>query len=311
MARRPRITGNSQKKQVVRHLYERWRANDLPEGIAYRRDVTQAIERTGAKLSTGNAANFLKDLIRKKTVLKNWPEEMVAAKISARQRYGSERVLQFFEHPADWPSPFPDWHAPSASTPVYTAQSVSMDSLARSLGRTEESWLTQIAVNLHLVHTQLALFSPSDIRDRIRDLRHLQMSIKTQPEIDAAYVATYRSTLGERPENVFITLEAKQRDERILVDQIREQVAKAFEITARLNEPPIDAVKPMALQVVRHEHKGDLESMFFLVEFSTVYRDEFDRSYRTPGDEEALYQMPLVKCSATLYRLRPRMTALR
>ena len=311
MARRPRGAGTSEKKQVVRSLFERWRRNDLQDGIAYRADVVRAIGETGADLSTGNPANFLKDLIRKKTVLENWPEEMVAAKISARQRYGSERVLQFFEHPDDWPSPFPDWHSPTDLTPVYTVQSVSMDSLARSLGRTEESWLTQIAVNLHLVHTQLALYSPPLLRDRIRDVRHLQMSIKTQPEIDAAFVATYRSPTEGAHENLFITLEAKQRDERILVDQIREQVAKAFDITGHLDDPPIDAVKPLALQVVRLERDGLLESMFFLVEFSTVYRDEFENSYRSSRvDEEALYRLPLEECSATLYRLRPRVPAL-
>jgi hypothetical protein len=302
--------GRSEKKQVIRYLYERWRAGDLADGIAYRSDITDAIKATGAALSVGNAANFLKDLIRKGNVVENWPEEMIEARISARQRYGSERVLQFFQHDPSWASPFPDWHTPSETTPIYRVQSVSMDSLARSLGRSEESWLTQIAVNLHLIHTHLALFSPEELRARVWDVRHLQMSVKTQPEIDAAFIATYRSPDGTGKENVFLTLEAKQRDERILVDQIREQVAKAFEITATLNDPPIHAVKPLALQVVRRRYEGADRNMFFLVEFSTVYRGSFNEHYSSIIGPEALYDMKLEQCSAALYHLEPPIPAL-
>lgn len=308
LARAP--AGRSEKKQVIEYLYRRWLAGDLDNGIAFRTDVTDAIRATGAALSVGNAANFLKDLIRKKTVVENWPEDMVRDRISARQRYGAERVLQFFQHPTDWPSPFPDWYAPNENTPVYTAQSVSIDSLARSLGRSEESWLTQIAVNLHLIHTQLALFSSNDLRRNIRDVRHLQMSVKTQPEIDAAFVATYRTRRVGEHKNVFVTLEAKQRDERILVDQLREQVAKAFSITAHLDEPPIHAVKPMALQVVRREHDGEPENMLFLVEFKMINRSCFDERYSPDLDPVAMYEMEMKEVSATLYRLEPAIAAL-
>lgn len=311
LATKPHGAGQSEKKKVVKYLFDRWKQGDLPDGIAFRQDVVDAIKQTGAKLSDGNAANFLKDLIRKKTVVQNWPDELIAAKISARQRYGKKRVFQFFEHDVRWPSPFPDWHAPCASTTVYSVQSVSMDSLARSLGRSEESSLTQIVVNLHLVHTQLALFSPLESRERVLDVRHLQMGVKTQPEIDAAFVATYRSESGGDHRNTFITLEAKQRDERILIDQIREQVSKAFEITKHLDDPPIDSVKPLALQVVSQEHEGVSENMFFLVEFSAIGREEFEANYRPINkDDERLYDMPLNECSATLYRLRPRISAL-
>lgn len=303
--------GKSEKKAVVAHLYRRWLNGEFASGIVHRKDVTDAIRDTGAKLSDGNAANFLKDLIRKKNVVHNWPEEMVEARVSARQRYGKKRVLQFFEHPADWPSPFPDRHAPNEDTPMYTVQSVSMDSLARSLGRSEESWVTQIAVNLHLIHTQLALFSPAELRKNIRDVRHLQMGVKTQPEIDAVFVATYRTAQSGEHKNVFVTVEAKQRDERILVDQLREQVAKAFEITARLTDPPVHAVKPMALQVVRQPHEGVEESMIFVVEFEAVDRVRFDAQYSPRVNPEAIYEMELEQVSSALYRFEPGFPALK
>lgn len=302
--------GKSKKKKVISYLYQRWLDDDLPEGIAYRTDVTNAIKATGADLSVGNAANFLKDMIRKKNAVENWPDELIAARVSARQRYGNERVLQFFTYPEEWPSPFPDFHAPDNDTPIYTSQSVSIDALARSLGRSEESWLTQIAVNLNLVQTQLALFSIPTLRGRLRDVRHLQMSIKTQPEIDAAFVATYKTESVGVHDNVFITLEAKQRDERILIDQIREQVAKAFEITAHLNDPPIHAVKALALQVVKWKVNTKHENMIFLVEFQRISRSEFNANYGVTMDSELIYSMKMEEVSATLYRLEPAIPAL-
>jgi hypothetical protein len=307
----PKPKKGSAKKPVIEHLYDRWRKGEFPEGIIHRTDITQAIASTGSGLSVGNAANFLKDLIRKKSIVENWPISLTSTRISARQRYGDERVFQFFEHPAEWDSPFPDWHAPDAQTPIYTVQSVSIDSLARSLGRSEESWLTQIAVNLHLVHTQLSIYSPDPLRKRIRDVRHLQMGIKTQPEIDAAFVATYKigKVVGSA-ENIFVTVEAKQRDERILLDQIREQVSKAFQITRHLNDPPVHGVKPMALQVVRWPFNGNAENMIFLVEFQHIEREHFEANYSSTVDPLAIYSMQLEQVAAVLYRLEPPIKAL-
>ena len=315
--------GRSLKKPVVERLYSRWVSGDFPDNIVRRSDVVSAIndENLGKpkkqKLSTGNPANFLKDMIRKKSVMDNWPARLIAEQISARQRYGEEKVFQFFKHPSSWPSPFPDWHAPKPGTPIYDAQTVSIDSLARSLGRSEETWLTQIAVNLHLVHAHLAIYSPHSLRRRIRDVRHLQMGIKTQPEIDAAFIATYRRESENAAENVFITLEAKQRDERILTDQIREQVAKAFDITKKLNDPPIHAVKPMALQVVRWpagQEDGSIvdENMMFIVEFEAIGRDNFNLIDRSPSSEQLWDEtvLPLKQCSSALYRLFPVIPAL-
>jgi hypothetical protein len=298
----------SAKPAVIEYLYEKWRQGDFVDNVIRRKDIRSALEATGSTLSDGNIANFLKDLIRKKTIVENWPSQLSESRVSARQRYGDTRVFEFFEHPEEWESPFPDWHAPDEATPVYTIQSVSIDAVARDLGRVEETWLTQIAVNLHLVHTQLSIFSPS--KRNIRDVRHLQMGIKTQPEIDAAFLATYRGE--DNPlsiENVFVTVEAKQRDERILLDQIREQVAKAMTITRHLKDPPIHSVKPMALQVVRWPHSGAEENMIFLVEFQGIDRTAFVETYESQG-ALGIYDLTLEQVSCALYRLEPRIPAI-
>ena len=137
------------------------------------------------------------------------------------------------------------------------------------------------------------------------------MGLKTQPEIDAAFIASYRSkNIPGGTVNVFVTLEAKQRDERILVDQIREQVAKAFEITAHLTEPPVHAVKPMALQVVNWTYEDASENMMFVVEFEHIGRKKFNSDYAPAIDLIAIYEMELKQVSATLYRFEPPFPAL-
>jgi hypothetical protein len=194
---------------------------------------------------------------------------------------------------------------------VYTVQSLSIDSVARNLGRDEETWLTQIAVNLHLVQAQLSIFSQEALRGRIRDVRHLQMSIKTQPEIDAAFVATYHNdALPNSLETMFVTLEAKRRNERILLDQIREQVAKAFEITSRLDDPPVHAVKPMAMQVVRRSFGERTENMIFLVEFEHIDRSRFMAEFDPVHHPLAIHDMHLEQVACALYRAEPRIPPL-
>ena len=96
------------------------------------------------------------------------------------------------------------------------------------------------------------------------------MGMKTQPEIDAVFLAAFGGTeaLGVATDlHMLISCEAKQLGQRILEDQIREQVAKAMEITRKLKSPKIDAVKPIAIKVVNHEFTTGKEGAIHVVEF--------------------------------------------
>jgi hypothetical protein len=122
----------------------------------------------------------------------------------------------------------------------------------------------------------LSVFSP--VGGSVRDVTHLQMSLKTQPEIDAVFLASYgaSSDLNSVTDRyVLVTCEAKQIGQRILVDQIREQVAKAMEITADIKEPRIDGVKPIAINVVERDFEGKSECAVYIVEFAAVERQDF------------------------------------
>lgn len=293
----------SEKPPVINLLYDWYLAGQFPDGIVLSEDVVRAIRQSGVGLSTGNPANFFKDFIRKPSGNDNWPDRLKLAQITARQRYGNRRVFQFRPYSPGQIEPFPDRFLPHPGTPTQQIQSATLPFAARQLGRREESWLMQVVAGLNICATHLSIFSP--IRGRLRDFTHLQMSMKTQPEIDGVYLASYdrrRGVESSDPAHVLVTVEAKQAGERILEDQIREQVGKAFSETVRLAHPPIEFVKPMAVHVAARNFGRAIH----VVEFAAVGRRLFDRRYGPGlGDPESLYRMPLEAVSSALYELHP------
>ena len=293
----------TKKTPVIEHLYKDHCSGKFPNGIVNNDDIITAIRATGANLSTSNPANFLKDIIRKDTANSHWPATLVAAKIGARQRYGEKRVFQFVPFAPGQNQPFPDNYLPNASTPVHRLQSVTVPFAARQLGRTEESWLMQVVVALRVIETQLSVFSP--LCNRLRDITHLQMSMKTQPEIDAVYLVSHGSSLNvAKGSDLFsvVTCEAKQLGERILEDQIREQIAKAFKETKKIARPQIRTLKPMAVQIREANVSGETERRIFVVEFQRIRRKTFEAMYEsTTAQPERLYSMPLRAVSTAFH----------
>jgi len=303
----------SQKPKVIEHLYDLYKQGEIPDGIVTSKHIIEAIGATNAVLGKMNPANFVKDVIRSENANKIWPESLKKKRVSARQRYGGTRVFQFVPYVEGQDEPFPDRFLPNEKTHIHTVQSASMSYVARRLGRKEETWLTQIVVNLRLIESQLAIFSPV-LRSRVRDVAHLQMGMKTQPEIDAVFLATFAGTKKTKPEAVFhmlITCEAKQLGQRILEDQIKEQVAKAMYITRKLKAPKIDAVKPVAVKIVKHEFNTGVEKAIHIVEFEHIVREKYKSEWtNNPGSEEQLYSMPLDLASDTIYRIMPPISGL-
>ena len=298
----------SDKTVVVAELYRRYKAGDFPDGIVSSEHLVEAIDAVGSTLSKRNTANFLKDLLRSPALRENWPAEAIAERVFARQRYGERRVMQFYHYP-EGSDPFAPEFEPNNLTPIHSLQTASIPYLARSLGRSEETWLMQMAVQLRLVETQLALSSPTRLAARLRDVVHLQTGIKTQPEIDGAWLATYGMFEGDEVMNVLVTCEVKRHRERILVNQIREQVAKSFEITANLTHARIDAVKPLAITIVRHPYEGRTEPMIFVIEFEHIGRSEYE-AMDLGNNFEALFELDLRPVSNALYRPVPAIPAL-
>jgi hypothetical protein len=281
----------SEKPKVIEYLYKKFRADEIQDGVVNSDQLVEAIRATGANLGSANPANFLKDIVRSINANSMWPNSLKKEHVTARQRYGGKRVFQFIPYHPEQKEPFPDRFVPDASTPVQFIASASMSFVARQLGRREETWLTQISVNLRLVESQLSISSP--LRTRLRDVTHLQMGMKTQPEIDAVFLASFGETAkltSPTNLNILVSCEAKQLNQRILEDQIREQVAMAMQITKSIKTPQIHAVKPMAITVKKHAFEGKSENVIYVVEFKHIDRTDFNEKWLTDSDkDERLY----------------------
>lgn len=253
----------SDKTSVVEYLFDqRWdeAANILRNPVVTQKDVQEAIRhcnaQDGKSRSDRNPANFMKDIVRKDTASQQWPEKLKGLRYTAVQRTSGGNSFEFVPYEAGQTEPFPDLYKPRPGINEAQVQSLSMLSESKMLGRRDEAWLTQTAVNLRVVETHFALFSPV----RVADVIHLQMSVKLrQTEIDAIFMARIRDTPAGEFEEIAITCEAKQAKERVLEWQIVEQVKAAFD------ETPLNKVIPIAIRAVKN--KG-----IYVVQFDMVDR---------------------------------------
>lgn len=171
-----------------------------------------------------------------------------------------------------------------------------MDSLARSLGRAEETWLSQVVVNLGLIGRHLAIHSPD--AETIKDLRFLQVGMKTQPEIDAVFVAECVLPDSQEVENVFVTVELKQRRERVLRGD---------------GENPGPGDMRGQAHGRERDPKGVLGrrgGLILVREYGPLRRKDFDEKYASLIAEEAVYELPLFMVACSAYAVRPAIGAL-
>lgn len=251
--------------------------------------VQDAIRETNSQgitdLSDRNPANFLKDLIRHKSANDHWPDELKKLRITARQSTGNGMCFQFVRYKEGQTDAFPDRFQIDESTHLHDVESVSMPLESRRLGRSDEPWLTQVAVKLRLIETHLALFS----QHAVRQVDHLQMSVKLRKtEIDALYLAHLKGTSAGQFERMLVCCESKQNNERILEEQVESQMRAAFDTT------DISIVCPIAMVATRHEGSRGVH----VVEFQSLKRNE------VPDFLE------LERVSSCFYKLHPDVTGI-
>lgn len=293
-------------------LLELWRRKrDEDSWVVSGPEIVSAISAVKSDLGTRNTANFLKDIVRRKGASALWPPELIRERISARQVFGKKRVFEFVPFDEGIDEAFPDRFGPLENTKIYDIQSVSLPYFARRLGRNEESWLSQVVVNLRLIEAHLA-FGRAD-GDRIRDLVHLQTGMKTQPEIDATFIASYTNPEGGE-KHILLTCEAKREKERLLEEQLRFQVRAGMKATFSFQNPPVEGVKPIGVQLVQWRTELGLEQLIYIVEFEAITREQYNAdcfngrkkiTQASAPDEAAIFALKLEAVSRGLYRLRP------
>jgi hypothetical protein len=222
----------SEKHHVVERIFDLlWdsRTNSLARTVVTMRDVQDAIAwantNRGTSLSTGNPANFMKDVVRGLGGSRMWPDRLKHLGWTAQQRTGGNNVFEFIRYAPGQTEPFPDRFGYDPNlTPIHEVQSLSIPIATKELGRNDETYLIQVAVKLAVVETHFALESPHPIQH----IEHLQVGVKlATSEVDSIYLATTRREDGS-VDQVVITAEAKKRGQRILEDQIERQVHATF-----------------------------------------------------------------------------------
>jgi hypothetical protein len=270
----------SQKPDVIERIYDDLldsTTGKLKRTVVTSDDVVKGIdwckENKGCKLSTKNPANFMKDVIRGKGAAGMWPRRLQDLRIGARQVTGDGNVFEFVPYAADQSEPFPSRFGFHEGVMRLRLQSVSMPVATKALGRDDETYLIQVAVKLAIVETHFALVSSIDVVE----INHLQIGIKLRLcEVDSLYAATYQDSGGHMHQMV-ITVEAKKRNQRILEEQVMQQVRAAF------REMPVPLVVPIAMTVA---DKG-----IYLAEFEAVRRGELQSFRALELASEALYEL--------------------
>lgn len=207
-----------------------------------------------------NPFNFMKDIVRGTAAAKIWPDRVRQLGFVGEQRTGDGNIFAFVPVVAGVSEGFDVDFRPTDDTPSYQVQSLSLPLASKALGRTDESWLLQVAVNLRIIETHFAIGENRQIE--ALELNHLQMDIKLRKvQIDALYLAKSAPSVGDPSGSVLITVEAKQGNQRILTEQIARQVQAAFDSTSN------DLIVPTAIAAIRG--KG-----MYVVEFKAVHRDD-------------------------------------
>ncbi len=266
----------SLKPVVIEWIYNSLldsRTGRLTRTVVTQDDVVAGIDATGVKLSKNNPANFIKDVIRGHGASGMWPHILKEQRIGGRQVTGDRNVFEFVPYEADQTEPFPNRFGYHSDVARHQVQSLSMPLASKRLGRNDETYLIQVAAKLAVIETHFALASPLNIVE----LTHLQIGIKLRlTEVDSLYAATLRHENGA-DEQVIVTAEAKKRGQRILEEQVMQQVKAAFHATQT------DLVVPIAMTVA--------EQGIYVAEFNAVRRNELAQFEMLELASEALYEL--------------------
>ena len=254
----------------------------LTKSVMSLHDVSQAIlasnQQNGTKLSAIQPANFMKDLLRGSRASANWPASVAAKGYTGVQRTGGGECFEFIPYAPGQTEPFPDDFKVRLSADRFPIQSISIPLVTKTLGRSDETWLIQTAVNLRVVETHFAVAAAF----RMIELSHLQMGVKLRKaEIDALFLGKIGDS--KNPDSVLVTCEAKQAKDPLIPSQIINQVEAAFSATE------VDIVIPIGLRAIK-------KVGFYLTEFEAVKRSDVASLVQLRMVRDAIYELhPAVK----------------
>lgn len=240
----------SEKTLVIEHLWLTLQAEGRRIATAedVRRSIAYCVDAHGIRLKKdSNPFNFMKDLLRGSSVNANWPPSLTASRITAKQSMGDGSIMEFVPFPEGQDLPFVNPFEPGEDIEVEKLQSISIPLTTKTLGRNDESWLIQVAVNLKVVEHHLATKSPLGFQE----LTHLQVAVKlgNNSEVDSLFWGVVQKE-DNQLSNVIVTCEAKTSKDPILEDQIVRQVRATFKSVASLGLKFIKVI-PIAIKSIK------------------------------------------------------------
>ena len=269
----------SKKTPVIEYLFfERFdeQTGEITDAEVSLDDVVRAIDETGVDLSKRNPANFLKDIVRMPTRNQVFPESVVARGYTAQQHVGEGMCFQFVPLPEGQTEAFEDAvPPPDLLDAPHVIQSVSLPLPSRRLGRSDEAWLTQVAVRLALIHTHMALMSEIPVISV--DLLQTNMKL-AGAEIDAAFLASVAESESIITE-VLLSCEMKSVTEVLEEEQMLRGAQALAASGAKMLKLEGVPVVPLGIKAVGG-------GSIWIIEYETEFP-------------------PLVKSSEAVYRFEP------
>jgi hypothetical protein len=173
-----------------------------------------------AGLSVGNPANFVKDIVRSpnRNDPDYFPPDVFSAGYTIQQEVGQGSVFTYVLVAEGQTVPFPE-RVPDETlfAAVHVVQSISINPVIRRIGRKDESMLARVLVDLQILETHLALYSPREVVS----LEPLQTNVKLRrAEIDMLHVGTLGSDDPEKAETFLVSTEIKQKNQVLGEEQI-------------------------------------------------------------------------------------------
>lgn len=217
-----------------------------------------------------NVPNFFKDFVRSfHAANADWQTTTAWSRgYTAEQAVGNGECFRFIPVASGQSKPFPKIAPVVYGMKRNEVETLSIPKAFRVMSRFDEMRLTQIAVEIRLVESFLALFSSH----HFTEIEHLQMGVKGGPaEIDALYFGMI--DIGGTERGVVVTLEAKLKDD-ILEGQILRQALHGLQlISAAYYALPlaIKAVKAADLGI-RRKRGVSAPSIVEIVEFDLIAR---------------------------------------
>jgi hypothetical protein len=264
------------KPHVIERIFNQ-RYNDitgeLTNPVITTNDIEEAkhwcLENLRINIKLGkNNFNFMKDIVRGQSANTLWPESVLKKGFVGEQCTGKSAIFKFVRIEDGDTDFFQEDFNPSETTSQIPLQSLSLPIASRELGRRDESWLLQVAVNLRALETHFSVAKEHERQLPILELSHLQMDIKLRrTQIDALFRAHCGDLGAKEDGGTLLTVEAKQTNQRILTEQIARQVHATFAATRA------SVVIPLAIKAIKGQG-------IFVVEFEAVRREALDSFHK-------------------------------